>query len=148
MFSGRLPFRKPFRRSAALAVVTVVALTGCTGQVVVRDYGKDAKANFVGSCMENLRIEDNKRVTETLAPRSYCTCVYEAIDEKTATLYYMAPDMKQRLFALNFFNLGVFKIAPEKVEAGAESVRRIKVSMYCEDIKFEYTNPEALYGTR
>ena len=72
----------------------------------------------------------------------------DEIDEKTATLYYMAPDMKQKLFALNFFNLGVFKIAPEKVEAGAESVRRIKVSMYCEDIKFEYTNPEALYGTR
>lgn len=69
-------------------------------------------------------------------------------DEKQATLHYLAPDTSQKLFTLTFFNLGVFKIAPEKVEAGAESVRRVKVSMYCEDIKFDYNNSEALFGTR
>lgn len=69
-------------------------------------------------------------------------------DEKQGTLYYLAPDTSQKLFTLTFQNLGVFKIAPEKVEAAGESVRRVKVSMYCEDIKFDYSNPEALFGAR
>ncbi|HNN92537.1 MAG TPA: phage tail protein [Pseudomonadota bacterium] len=68
--------------------------------------------------------------------------------EKRGTLYYLAPDTEQRLFTLTFFNLGIFKIAPEKVEAGAESVRRVKISMYCEDIKFDYSNSEATFGAR
>jgi len=38
------------------------------------------------------------------------------------------------LGSLQFFNLGIFKIAPEKFEAGAEAIRRVKVEMYCERI--------------
>lgn len=124
MFSGRLPFRKPFRRSAALAVVTVVALTGCTGQVVVRDYGKDAKANFVGSCMENLRIEDNKRVTETLAPRSYCTCVYEAIDENTDKHHVPWDDLTDYEGKVEKAKAGKVPDPPEQLQAAINSCRK------------------------
>ena len=42
------------------------------------------------------------------------------------------------LFSLTFKHLGVFKLTPDKVEAGSENIRRIKAEMYCEDMAFEY----------
>lgn len=65
--------------------------------------------------------------------------------EKGATLEYLAADLKTVLFTLHFFNLGVFKVAPDKMEAGAEGIRRIKAEMYCERVKFEYS-PAATFG--
>jgi len=59
--------------------------------------------------------------------------------EKGATLEYLAVDLKTVLFTLHFFNLGIFKCAPDKMEAGAEGVRRTKAEMYCERVKFEYS---------
>ncbi len=58
--------------------------------------------------------------------------------EKGGTLEYLAPDGRTELFTLTFFNLGIFKITPERAEAGGESIKRIKVEMYCEDIRFRY----------
>jgi phage tail-like protein len=57
--------------------------------------------------------------------------------EKTGALEYMTPDFKP-LFKLDFHGLGIFKLTPEKVEAGSENIRRVKAEMYCEDIKFAY----------
>lgn len=56
--------------------------------------------------------------------------------EKGGTLEYLAPDGRTVLFTLIFRNLGIFKVAPDKMEAGAEQIRRIKAEMYCEDIRF------------
>lgn len=67
--------------------------------------------------------------------------------EKGGTLEYLSSDLKTTLFTLHFYNLGIFKISPDKVEAAGESVRRVKVDMYCEDIKFDY-NSEFTYGKR
>jgi hypothetical protein len=50
--------------------------------------------------------------------------------EKTGTLEYLAPDMKEVLFSLSF------KMKPNKVESGAEG--RVKAEMYCEEIVFKY----------
>jgi phage tail-like protein len=58
--------------------------------------------------------------------------------EKGATLEYLTPDLKTVLFTLTFHNLGIFKLTPEKVEAGSENIRRIKAEMYCEKIDFAY----------
>lgn len=58
--------------------------------------------------------------------------------EKSGSLEYLAPDLKTVLFTLTFKNLGVFKVAPDKMEAGGEGVRRVKAEMYCEDIRFTY----------
>ena len=41
------------------------------------------------------------------------------------------------LFTLTFSGLGMFKLTPEKVEAGSENVRRVKAEMYCEQITFK-----------
>jgi hypothetical protein len=60
-------------------------------------------------------------------------------------------DDKERNGSLIFFNdagtevarvglshLGLFKLTPEKVEAGSEQIRRIKAELYCEDMSFTF----------
>jgi len=68
-------------------------------------------------------------------------------NESSGHLIYLANDVVTEIFSLDFVNLGIFKITPDKVEAGGEPVRRVKVECYCEDIKFNY-NKAYLYGTR
>ncbi|HLK16182.1 MAG TPA: phage tail protein [Fimbriimonadaceae bacterium] len=58
--------------------------------------------------------------------------------EKHGELTFLAPDMRTELFTLNFQHIGIFKIGPDKSVPGAENIRRVKVEMYCEDIKFDY----------
>lgn len=67
--------------------------------------------------------------------------------EKGGVLEYLDSSLKTTLFTLSFFQLGIFKITPDKVEAAGESVRRVKVEMYCEDIKFDYATAFT-YGKR
>lgn len=55
-------------------------------------------------------------------------------NEKSGSLTFESPDLKAALLTINFRNLGVFKCAPEKMEAGAEGIRRIKAEMYCEQM--------------
>ena len=58
--------------------------------------------------------------------------------EKGGSLEYLTPNLKEVLFTLTFKHLGIFKLTPEKVEAGSENIRRVKAEMYCEDIAFNY----------
>jgi phage tail-like protein len=58
--------------------------------------------------------------------------------ERGGTLTYLTPDLKTELFTITFEHLGIFKLTPEKVEAGSENIRRVKAEMYCEDMKFEF----------
>lgn len=66
--------------------------------------------------------------------------------EKSGTLEYLTPNLTEVLFTLHFFHLGVFKVSPDKVEASGEPIRRLKVEMYCEDIRFDFGS--ATYGGR
>jgi len=58
--------------------------------------------------------------------------------ERGGTLEFLAPDLRELLFTLTFRGLGIFKLAPEKVEVGREAIGRVKAEMYCEDIGFAY----------
>jgi len=58
--------------------------------------------------------------------------------EKGATLEYLTPNLQEVLFTLNFHHLGIFKLTPDKQEAGSENIRRLKAEMYCETIDFTY----------
>ena len=58
--------------------------------------------------------------------------------EKNGTLEYLIPDLKEAFFTLDLKHLGIFRLAPEKVEAGAENIRRVRAEMYCEEITFSY----------
>jgi len=67
--------------------------------------------------------------------------------EKGGTLEYLTPNLQEVLFTLHFYHLGVFKVTPDKVEAAAEPIRRLKIEMYCEDIQFAFSGG-AIYGGR
>jgi phage tail-like protein len=58
--------------------------------------------------------------------------------EKTGTLEYLTSDLSKTLFKLDFQGLGIFKLTPDKVEAGGENIRRVKAELYCEHINFSY----------
>jgi len=70
-------------------------------------------------------------------------------NEKHGTLTYLPPNLSEKdyLFKLDFFNLGIFKMSLDKGEAGAEGVRRVKVEMYCEELKFNF-NSAYCFGKR
>lgn len=59
-------------------------------------------------------------------------------NHKPGKLEYLTPDGRDALFTLTFQNLGIFKLTPDKQEAGSENIRRVKAEMYCEEIHFEY----------
>jgi len=58
--------------------------------------------------------------------------------EKNGALEYLSPDLSKVLFTLTFKHLGIFKCTTDKVESGAESLRRVKAEMYCEEMEFDY----------
>lgn len=58
--------------------------------------------------------------------------------KKNGQLDYLTPDLREVLFTLTFKNLGIFKLTPEKTEAGSENIRRVRAEMYCEEIRFSY----------
>ena len=57
-------------------------------------------------------------------------------DEKSGSIDFLTLDLKTVLATLTFSNLGIFRCAPEKAEAGVESIRRVKAEMYCESMTF------------
>jgi len=54
--------------------------------------------------------------------------------EKPGVLELLGPDPKIVLAALQFSNLGIFKLAPEPAQPGSDMVSRVKAEMYCEKI--------------
>jgi phage tail-like protein len=56
--------------------------------------------------------------------------------ERGGQLQFLSSDLKP-LFTLTFSNLGIFSLTPEKSEAGSENIKRAKVEMYCEQVKFK-----------
>jgi len=60
--------------------------------------------------------------------------------EKSGAIHYLMPnvDRNKPLFTVEMKNLGIFKITPDKAEAGNEQIRRLKVEMYCEEMTFKY----------
>ncbi len=57
--------------------------------------------------------------------------------EKNATLEFL-DESGAPVVAVNFKQSGIFKCAPDKMEAGSESIRRVKAEMYCEEMRFEF----------
>ena len=62
-------------------------------------------------------------------------------DEKRGSIDFLALDLKTVLATLTFSNLGIFRCAPEKAEAGADAIRRVKAEMYCESMSFSMPAP-------
>ena len=58
--------------------------------------------------------------------------------EKRGSLEFLSPDMKEVLFTLNFEGLGIFRLAPEPVEAAPDGQRRVQASFYFEKLDLSY----------
>lgn len=54
--------------------------------------------------------------------------------ERAGFLELLSPDLKTVLLRVNFSHLGIFSFSPMKQEANAESIKGVKVEMYCEQI--------------
>lgn len=58
-------------------------------------------------------------------------------DEKTGSITYLHEDMTTQVCEIELRHLGIFKLTPDKAEAGAEKIRQIKIEMYCEEMAFK-----------
>lgn len=61
--------------------------------------------------------------------------------ELSGSLEYLGTDLQEVLFTIKFQNLGIFKVSPDKVEAGSENLRRVKAEMYCETMELGPGSP-------
>jgi hypothetical protein len=52
--------------------------------------------------------------------------------EKNGSLIFLSPNLQSELGRVNFFNLGIFKIASSKADAGTDRVSQIRTELYCE----------------
>jgi hypothetical protein len=59
-------------------------------------------------------------------------------NEKSGTLEYLTPKLREALFGLTLSNLGIFKLSVESADSGSEAIRRVRAEMYCEKIQFSY----------
>lgn len=58
--------------------------------------------------------------------------------EKEGTLEFLSSNLKDVLFTINLHQLGIFKLTADKLESGAESLRRVKVEMYMEQLSVDW----------
>jgi hypothetical protein len=61
-------------------------------------------------------------------------------NEKGGKLTLLSPNRSMELAVIEFFNLGVFCIRPDKSEASADAPKRLTVEMYVERMTFSYLN--------
>jgi hypothetical protein len=59
-------------------------------------------------------------------------------NEKKGQLEFLAPNLAQALFTIDFRGLGIFSLVPDKLEAGADPIRRVTAEMYCEEMTFNF----------
>ncbi len=57
-------------------------------------------------------------------------------DEKSVTLEYMAPDLRETLFTLKLLNVGIISVAPLPTGPASDQIRQVRVEMYCEQVSF------------
>lgn len=58
--------------------------------------------------------------------------------EKNGVIEYLSPNLQETLITVKFMGLGIFKITPDKLDAGSEKIRSMKIEMYCETVDFSY----------
>lgn len=56
--------------------------------------------------------------------------------EKNGAIVVLGPDLKRELFRVNLQNCGIFRLARERVQAGAEKVANLTADLYCERMQF------------
>jgi phage tail-like protein len=57
--------------------------------------------------------------------------------EKNGSLIFLSPTLQAELGRVNFFNLGIFKIASAKADAADERIHRVTAQLYCERMELQ-----------
>ncbi len=65
--------------------------------------------------------------------------------EKSGSLTFLSPNLKEELLTIRFYNMGIFSLRPEKAEANNEAIRHLVAELYVERMEFEY-KPAAIAG--
>jgi hypothetical protein len=58
--------------------------------------------------------------------------------EKNGKLEFLSTTPNDVLFTVELKHIGIFKVSPEKYEVGTDTIRRVKVEMYVEQMAFSY----------
>jgi len=58
--------------------------------------------------------------------------------ERKGSLTLLSPDRKTELLTIEFFNMGIFRIQPDKAQANADQIKRLTVELYVERMTFQY----------
>ena len=58
--------------------------------------------------------------------------------EKNGSLVFFAPNNKDLLATINFFNLGIYALGSDKAEANADQIKWVKAELYCERMEFQF----------
>jgi hypothetical protein len=59
-------------------------------------------------------------------------------EEKSGSLVFLTSNREKELLRINMFNLGIFKLAPDKSEANEDKIKRVTAELYCERMEFQY----------
>jgi phage tail-like protein len=57
--------------------------------------------------------------------------------ERNGSLIFLSPTLQAELGRVNFFNLGIFKIASAKADAADERIHRVTAQLYCERMELQ-----------
>jgi phage tail-like protein len=57
--------------------------------------------------------------------------------EKSGSLIFLSPNLQAELGRVNFFNVGIFKIASAKADAADERIQRVTADLYCERMELQ-----------
>jgi hypothetical protein len=57
---------------------------------------------------------------------------------KSGVLEFLDPSLRETLFSLSFFGLGINQLVPEALSAHSEQIRRVKAVMSYKDLRFAY----------
>ena len=58
-------------------------------------------------------------------------------EEKTGTITFLAPNMKDAVASLKLVNLGIFRLADEPQDTSKEGIHRVTAGLYCERMELK-----------
>jgi hypothetical protein len=62
----------------------------------------------------------------------------DASKEKKGSLTFLSPNRQTELAKIEFSNIGIFRIQPDKAQANADQIKRLTVELYVEQMTFQY----------
>jgi hypothetical protein len=68
--------------------------------------------------------------------------------EKTGSIAFLSPNLAEELMRIDLFNLGIFKIENNRMEAQSDQVATVTAHLYCERMALHVGSAEGKSATR